>query len=103
MGWDSRPFTGVWDVHEVSEVEGRALLAAEMALAKEISIGLHDLCQPLTALQCRLELGKMDATAEGMEAAIADALAECARLNDMVRAMQDRVLHPARHHSVGAL
>ncbi len=88
-------------MHKVSEVE-RCLLP-EMALASRIAVGLHDLCQPLTALQCRLEIGKMDATAEGMETAIEDALTECTRLNGMVRAMQDKVVNCARHDGAGEL
>ena len=70
-------------------------LAGQDPLAVQISIGLHGLCQPLTALQCRLEIGMMDATQEGLETAVRDALSECTRLNEMVTAMQDKVLGPA--------
>ncbi len=61
-------------------------------LASEIATGLHDLCQPLSTLQCRLEIGMMDATATAMSAAIAEALHVCVQLNDQVRGMQIRVL-----------
>ena len=56
---------------------------------------LHDLCQPLTALQCRLFLATM-ATGAGrmdeMEQAVADALKQCDRAIELVRAMQERTL-----------
>ncbi len=83
-----------WDVREASI--GNGLLSVEQ-LATEISVALHGLCQPLTALQCRLEIGMMDATLTGFEAAVRDALVECLRLNGMVLAMQQKVLTPARH------
>jgi len=52
---------------------------------------LHDLCQPLTALQCRLEIGHMQANrcASGCDATVwADCLRECRRLNLSVAKMQ---------------
>jgi hypothetical protein len=60
-------------------------------LAAEIVSGLHDLCQPLSTLQCRLEIGLMDATGLEMREAIVDSLLVCAQLNQRVRAMQERV------------
>ncbi len=71
------------------------------ALAAEIALDLHGLCQPLTALQCRLEIGRMDATLEGLDAAIVDALRECVRVNAQVRAMQDKVFDSKRHEMAG--
>jgi len=55
---------------------------------KAISMALHDLCQPLTALQCRLELGEMLATPAAKEEAIRDALLECGRLKTSVEQMR---------------
>ncbi len=57
---------------------------------------LHDLCQPLTALECRLYLGTMgegggEATADDMRQTIVEGLAECERLMAQVRMMQDRL------------
>jgi phosphoglycerate-specific signal transduction histidine kinase len=49
---------------------------------------LHGICQPLTALQCRLQLGEMEREPQAMSAAIVEALRECHRLSDRVRAMQ---------------
>ncbi len=55
---------------------------------------LHDLCQPLTALQCRLFLATMASDAERaaeMEQSIVDALRQCERAIGLVRGMQDRM------------
>jgi hypothetical protein len=54
----------------------------------ELGDRLHDLCQPLTALQFGLELGGMDAEPAAMQAAIAAALVECERMNANVHAMR---------------
>ena len=56
---------------------------------------LHDLCQPLTALQCRLFLATLatgTARAGEMEQAVTDALKQCDRAIGLVRGMQERVL-----------
>lgn len=60
-----------------------------------MQVALHDLCQPLTALQCRLTLATM-VTKNGREeeiqelrATVAESLAECDRLIGHVRRMQD--------------
>jgi hypothetical protein len=57
---------------------------------------LHDLCQPLTALECCLYIGTMENQGEppteaDMRATIAAALTECERLMARVRAMQERL------------
>lgn len=54
---------------------------------------LHDLAQPLTALECVLFLGTLEPEADGqrMRQAIDQALAQCSRLTQGVRAMQDRL------------
>lgn len=62
---------------------------------QELAKGLHDLCQPLTTLQCRLEIALMDPTAAEMRSAITDGLAECVKLNAAVRRMQERVAQPS--------
>lgn len=58
---------------------------------REIAASLHDLCQPLTALQCRLEIGQMFGTAEAYEEAISEALNESERLLVAVSAMRELV------------
>ena len=55
---------------------------------------LHDLCQPLTAMQCRLFLAtlvKGDERQEEMEKAVADGLRLCERAIGLVRGMQQRM------------
>lgn len=58
---------------------------------------MHDLCQPLTALECGLFLGTMSAdgvgppTAEELMATILAALQQCERATALVRAMQERM------------
>lgn len=50
---------------------------------------LHDMCQPLTVLQCRLALGELNGRPEAMRVAIGEALNECARLNHAVEEMRE--------------
>ena len=58
---------------------------------------LHDLCQPLTALECGLFLGTMSPDgvraprAEELVETILQALEQCELLTGQVRAMQDRL------------
>ncbi len=53
---------------------------------------LHDLCQPLTVLQCKLELSLLDGGEEATHAAVVDGLHECKRLNAAVMTMRELVL-----------
>ncbi len=50
---------------------------------------LHELCQPLTVLQCRLAMGELSDEQSAMREAIGAALGECARLNHAVHAMRE--------------
>ena len=54
---------------------------------------LHDLSQPLTAMECRLYLGVMSGEPEAAELVetIRESLVECERLMARVRAMQDHL------------
>ena len=58
---------------------------------------MHDLCQPLTALECGLFLGTMSAdgvgtpTADELMATILAALRQCERATAQVRAIQERM------------
>lgn len=62
-----------------------------------IADALHDLCQPLTALACRLEIGQigqMEEQAPGPKispGAWAECLTECERMNRIVTAMRKLV------------
>ncbi len=62
-------------------------------LMDEIADVLHELCQPLTALQCRLEISQINetATVQGCTPVWRDCLQECARLNNAVATMRDLV------------
>ncbi len=52
---------------------------------------LHDLCQPLTALECRLFLGLREQDETEMRVAMKEAMVQCERLIDGVRGMQVRL------------
>ena len=57
---------------------------------------LHDLCQPLTTLDCLLYLSTptgagQAANPAALEQALNEAMVECSRMMTMVRAMQERL------------
>jgi hypothetical protein len=56
-----------------------------------ISQALHDLCQPLTTLQCRLEIAQLSGTQEDYRDAVKLGLVECERLIDGVGVMREIV------------
>jgi signal transduction histidine kinase len=56
-----------------------------------IGQALHDLCQPLTTLQCRLELAGVVGTDEAYREAVRLALVECERLVESVGSMREIV------------
>lgn len=58
---------------------------------RRIGAALHDLCQPLTTLQCRLEMAGMIGTVEAYREAVEVGLTECARLAELVAAMREGV------------
>lgn len=53
---------------------------------------LHDLCQPLTALQCRLELAAMLGHPEALEEAVKGGLEETRRMFHIIAHMRQRLL-----------
>jgi hypothetical protein len=68
----------------------------EAAARKWMRVALHDLCQPLTALECCLYVGTMDIDGEppaedDLRETIRAALVECERMMSRVRAMQERL------------
>jgi hypothetical protein len=71
---------------------------SEMA---RISMALHDLCQPLTTLQCRLELADLVGTPEACRDAVKGGLVECMRLSEAVSSMREAVRAAARHREMG--
>lgn len=60
-------------------------------LLHEIEEELHDLCQPLTVLRCRLDVGKSDGSPQGLRDAVDGALDETTRLMESIRRMRERV------------
>ncbi len=56
-----------------------------------IAAALHDMCQPLTALQCRLELGGIRDSARAMREDIDGAMDDCARMMAAVSRMREVV------------
>jgi hypothetical protein len=50
---------------------------------------LHDLCQPLTTLQCGLEIAGQTGTPEAFREAVEVGLRECARLAQVVGSMRE--------------
>jgi hypothetical protein len=62
-------------------------------LAMRMDDALHELCQPLTVLQCRLAMGELIGAPDAMRSAIAEALVECTRVNLAVRLMREMLQH----------
>jgi hypothetical protein len=58
---------------------------------RDIADALHDLCQPLTALHCRLEIGELNGTPDGYHEAVTEGLRECSRLLRGVGQMRELV------------
>ena len=56
---------------------------------------LHDLCQPLTALQCRLELGQMIGDHKALLEAVEGAMQETERMFTAIMRMRARLLKEA--------
>jgi hypothetical protein len=52
---------------------------------------LHDLCQPLTALQCRLELGQMIGDYDALAEAVEGAMLETERMFAAIAQMRERL------------
>ncbi|MFC6644276.1 hypothetical protein ACFQBQ_01450 [Granulicella cerasi] len=63
----------------------------DMELLKAIERELHDLCQPVTSLQCRLELGKMCGDEVALIEATDGALEDAARIFEAVARMRSRL------------
>jgi C4-dicarboxylate-specific signal transduction histidine kinase len=56
---------------------------------EQMSAALHTLCQPLTTLQCRLEMAEIIGTADAYREAVTSGLAECERMADGVGSMRE--------------
>jgi hypothetical protein len=55
---------------------------------KQIGAALHDLCQPLTTLQCRLEMAGLIDTLEAYREAVEVGMQECLRVGAQVASMR---------------
>jgi signal transduction histidine kinase len=58
----------------------------------ELEDDLHDLCQPLTALQFRLELGRFLGDTAALREAVDGALEETTRMIDSIKRMRQRLV-----------
>lgn len=65
--------------------------AMELETLRQLNHALHDLCQPMTTLQCRLEMAGVVGTNQAYREAVDMGLAECSRLIDAVDAMRGMV------------
>ena len=65
---------------------------------KDMTAALHDLCQPLTTLQCRLEIAEVVGTEQGYREAVSLGLKECSRMIDAVAVMRE-VIHAAQREA----
>jgi len=61
---------------------------------KQIGAALHEMCQPLTTLQCTLEMAALNDTLEEYREATETGLAECRRMVASVESMRE-TLHEA--------
>ena len=65
---------------------------------KQIAAALHELCQPLTTLQCSLEMAALTGTLEAYREAMETGLAECRRLVASVESMRE-ILQEAKQEN----
>ncbi len=64
------------------------------SLLTRLAHSLHEICQPLTALQCRIEIEQMEregAETDRVDTTLAECLRECERLNERVNTMRTLV------------
>jgi hypothetical protein len=66
-------------------------MTARDAYTREIEKGLHDLCQPVTTLQCRLELGKMAGDSASLLEAVEGGLLEMRRIFEAIGRFRERM------------
>lgn len=56
---------------------------------RRLGMALHDLCQPLTTLQCCMEIAEMEGTDEAYRGAVRLGLAECERMVEVLGRMRE--------------
>jgi hypothetical protein len=62
------------------------------SLLRDLERELHDLCQPVSTLQCLLEYGQMCGTPEELLLAVESGLVETVRIFRCIEAMRGRIL-----------
>lgn len=62
---------------------------------------LHDLCQPLTTMQCRFELAQMMGDSESLRDAVRNGIEDCARIFKHIGAMRERLIEDRRDEAAG--
>ena len=68
-----------------------ALAQVQVDAIYGIEVALHQLCQPLTVLRCKLELGMLNGGQDAMRDAMVGGVQECLRLNSAVDTMRELV------------
>ena len=68
-------------------------IPAHTTVLEQMHFELHELCQPLTALQCQLEIGKMLGHDTALKEAVEGALKETSRMFEVVDRMRQRLLN----------
>jgi hypothetical protein len=69
-----------------------AFRSRQAGLLQMLERELHDLCQPVTSLQCRLELGKICGGEEALVEAVDGALEDAARIFTAVAKVRGRLV-----------
>jgi len=64
----------------------------EISFRREIDLELHNLCQPLTALQCLLEMARSVGGLEALQGAVDGGLEETGRMFEVVAQMRKCLL-----------
>jgi C4-dicarboxylate-specific signal transduction histidine kinase len=67
-------------------------ISARTTVLEQMHFELHELCQPLTALQCQLEIGRMLGHETALKEAVEGALKETRRMFKVVARMRQRLL-----------
>ena len=72
------------DTAEYSGLKARKSEAGDGRPVQELRQAIHDLCQPLTALGCRLELASLTESPEAYESAVKLGMVDCSRIAELV-------------------
>jgi signal transduction histidine kinase len=67
-------------------------VALRDGMLRDLDGDLHDLCQPLTTLQGRLELAQLLGDAQSLKEAVASGVVEAQRICSAVERMRERML-----------